>query len=650
MHKTIGLFAHVDAGKTTFAEQWLYHTKSIRQRGRVDHKDAFLDSHDIERERGITVFADQAIFHYNGHTYNLIDTPGHVDFSPEMERAIQVMDYAIVIVSAVEGVQGHTETVWQLLRKHGVPTFFFINKIDRTGADATRVAEEIRGSLTPNLCDLTAGWGERGWRDELIASVAERDERLLELYMDDAYDPALWLTALQRMIREGRLFPYASGSALQDIGVTEFLARFDALTDTAYDAEGPFAGRVYKIRHDESGSRVTYMKALRGSLAVREEIGYGEAGPDRLREKVTQLRLVSGSKATIVDRVDAGQLFAAVGLSAAAAGDGVGGLAEAAVYEVAPTLTSSVQFPAVIHPKDMLRCFKILDAEDPSLSVTWEEELEEIQLRVMGTIQLEVLERVVRERFGYGVHFGPPEILYKETVAGPVLGCGHFEPLGHYAEVHLRIEPGAPNSGLIFANECHPDMLPTQFQNLVKQHLFERAHHGLLTGSPLTDVKVTLVKGRAHNKHTSGGDFREATFRALRQGLEQADNVLLEPWYAFKIKVELDHMGRVLSDIQQASGRFDPPEIAGDRAAVTGRAPVATFLNYAAELAAFTQGRGTVRLSFGGYERCHDSEAVIAKRGYDKNADPAYTSISIFCAKGQGYGVPWDEAAAQMHV
>ncbi|MCC3376088.1 translation factor GTPase family protein [Cohnella sp. REN36] len=650
MYKTIGLFAHVDAGKTTFAEQWLYHTKSIRQRGRVDHKDAFLDNHDIERERGITVFADQAFFVYGGHTYHLIDTPGHVDFSPEMERAIQAMDYAVVIVSAVEGVQGHTETVWQLLRNHGVPTFFFINKIDRTGADAARVAEEIRSTLTPELCDLTGGWSERGWSDELIASVAERDERLLELYMEDAYDPALWLAALKIMIRDGRLFPYASGSALQDIGVTEFLAQVDALTDTAYDATGPFAGRVYKIRHDESGTRVAYIKALQGSLAVRAEVAYGPEGPDRPREKVTQLRLVNGAKSTIVDRVEAGQLFAAVGLSAASAGDGVGALAEAAVYEVAPTLVSSVQYPASIHPKDMLRCFKMLDAEDPSLSVTWEEVLEEIHLRVMGTIQLEVLERVVRERFGYEVSFGAPDILYKETVANTVTGCGHFEPLGHYAEVHLRIEPGAPNSGLVFANECHPDMLPVPFQHLVRQHLFERPHHGLLTGSPLTDVIVTLTKGRAHNKHTSGGDFREATFRALRQGLEQADNVLLEPWYAFKVKVELDHMGRVLSDIQQAHGRFDPPDIADGRAVVTGRAPVATFLNYAAELAAFTQGRGSVSLAFGGYERCHDPEAVTAKRGYDKNADPAYTSISIFCAKGQGYGVPWDEAAAHMHV
>ncbi|TYP75435.1 GTP-binding protein [Paenibacillus methanolicus] len=651
MFKTIGMFAHVDAGKTTLAEQFLYHTKSIRERGRVDHKDAFLDSHDIERERGITVFADQAIMSYNGTTYTLIDTPGHADFSPEMERAVNVMDAAIVVLSAVEGVQGHTETVWRLLRDRGVPIFLFINKTDRTGADVDRVLAEIRRDLSPDALLLEQVPITGQWPEEPAAFLAERDEALLERYMSGNFDAAAWLTAARTMVKEGRLYPCLSGSALQDEGVRELLAVLDALIDASWEEEGAFAGRVYKIRHDPNGTRLTFAKALGGRIRVRDELAYGQGpGGSRISEKITALRLYNGTKFKPVEEVRAGQLFAAVGLSAAAAGEGLGANAERTDYAIKPTMRSKADIPPRVPAKEALRAFRLLGAEDPSLAVQWEETLQEIQLQVMGSIQLDVLSRVVRERFGFEAAFGPPQILYNETIANTVTGAGHFEPLGHYAEVHLRLEPGERGSGLQVSSECHPDMLPVQFQHLVLQHLLERDHHGLLTGSPVTDMKITLLKGKAHNKHTSGGDFREATFRALRQGLEKAGNVLLEPVYAAKIKVPLAQVGRVLSDLQQGHGRFDPPETTGEHAVITARVPVATFMHYGEELASFTQGKGTLALAFAGYDRCHDADAVIARRGYDKRADPAYSSTSIFCAKGQGYPVPWDEADAHMHV
>jgi len=648
---TIGMFAHVDAGKTTLAEQLLYHTNSIRERGRVDHKDAYLDSHDIERARGITVFADQAVMSYRGTTYYLIDTPGHVDFSPEMERAVQVMDYAVLVVSAVEGVQGHTETVWQLLHKHRVPTFFFINKIDRVGADASRVLEEIRLNLTPDACGITGYLADGEVEEALRERLAERDEPLLEAFLSGAGSGAFWLEALQAMIREHRIFPCASGSALQDTGVIEFLEQLRRLTTTDYDPHASFGGRVYKIRHDASGVRMTYMKALSGTLKVREELRY-TSGQERTSEKAARLFLINGSRMLPVDQVRAGDLFAVVGLTAAEAGQGAGVYSDAdkLAYEMVPTLTSKVVFADTLNVKDVLKAFRTLDAEDPSLNVVWEESLREIHIHVMGLIQLEVLQQLVRERFRFDVAFGSPEIMYKETIASTVRGYGHFEPLKHYAEVHLLLEPGERGSGITFASECHVNELSLGNQNVIKTHLYEREHHGLLTGMPLTDIRVTLLRGAGHNEHTHGGDFREATFRALRQGLEKADNVLLEPYYEFKIKSEIDHLGRILSDIQRASGRFEPPRTTASHAVVTGKVPVATFMDYSTELAAFTHGRGSIQLVFGGYGRCHNEREVIERKAYRKDADPLYTSSSIFCAKGHGYIVAWDEAEAKMHL
>ncbi len=650
MNKTIGLLAHVDAGKTTFAEQLLYHTSSIQSKGRVDHQDSFLDTHELEKARGITIFADQAMMNYEGSGYCLIDTPGHVDFSAEMERSLQVMDYAIVILSAVEGVQGHTETVWQLLRKQGIPTLFFVNKLDRTGADLEAVVEQIHRQLTPDIVRVNGQLSAAHLEEELVAAVAEHDEQLLEDYLEGDYDDHAVVAVMARLIQKSELFPVMSGSALMDRGIDDFLHNLELLTGTAYNRQAPFAARVYKIRHELQGTRLTFLKITAGNLRVRDEVNYMSGSGEKLQEKVTSLRIYNGEKFTLVEEAEAGQLIAATGLSAAAVGAGLGELQQRARYELVPALKSKVLFDPELSAREVLRYFQMLGDEDPSLNVIWDEALQELHIHVMGAIQLEVLEQVVMDRFKLKVAFGTPEILYKETIAGEVYGCGHFEPLGHYAEVHLKLEPGPRDCGVVFQNKCHPDQLSTGYQNLVGQHVLEREHHGLLTGSPLTDVIVTLLNGRAHNKHTSGGDFREATHRALRQGLEQAENILLEPYYAFKIKVDLDLIGRVMSDIRQAHGSLEPPETHGDQAYISGTAPVATFMNYSAELASFSKGKGALSMQFGGYQPCHQADRVIESRGYHKNADPEYTSASIFCAKGQAYSVPWEEADDHMHV
>lgn len=648
MNKTIGILAHVDAGKTTFSEQLLFNTKSIRQRGRVDHQDAFLDSHEIEKQRGITIFADQAEISFNGSTYYLIDTPGHVDFSPEMERAIQVMDYAILIVSAIDGIEGHTETVWQLLQKHKIPTFFFINKTDRDNADPQRVLEEIRTSLSLDAIDLTDDFQNGSMSEELIEFIAERDEELLERYMDSGYNPDMWMTALKRLVNSRQVMAGCHGSALKDDGVMEFFELIDRLTESDYEAQLPFSALVYKIRHEPSGQRVTYLKVLSGRLQVRDEIAY-QANGENINEKVTQLRRYTGDKFAAVEFANAGELIAVTGLSKSVIGTGLGAVNAAPSYLATPALQSKVNFSPAIHPKEMLKVFKLLDAEDPSLHVTWDEHFQEIHILVMGVIQLEVLGQIVLERFGFTVSFEPPKILYKETIAHSVMGYGHFEPLRHYAEVHLKIEPAPRGSGITLANECHADDLSTGHQNLILHHLQEREHHGILTGSSLTDVQITLMTGRGHNQHTSGGDFREAAYRALRQGLEKAENRLLEPMYRFKIKVDTEHMGKVLSDIQQAHGTFEAPVMTEGKTLINGSVPVASFMHYPTEFASFTHGKGMLSLLSDGYDFCHNEEEIIEQIGYNKDADPEYTSTSIFCAKGQGYKVPWQEAEDAMH-
>jgi len=721
VNKTIGVLAHVDAGKTTFSEQILYHTQSIRSRGRVDHKSAYLDSHDIERDRGITIFSDQGVFTYNASTYYLIDTPGHVDFSAEMERAIQIMDYAIIIISAVEGVQGHTETVWQLLRNHNIPTFLFINKIDRTGASIENVLNEIRSKMTTDVLyihskDELNGNGEGNSSgmnkqerecktqsnetakqgnsrevknsetanqkfegkainskvdkqenindsigskimfdnlisDELVEFIAERDEILLEKYLGGKYQKDTWLSALRLMVKESRIFPCMAGSALQDVGIIEFLSVLDALTFTDYSSVGEFGGRVFKLRHDDQGNRVTYIKALSGTLSVKDKLCYGEIEEDGTRpsEKVNQIRIYNGNKFKTVESASAGEVFAVTGLSKASVGEGVGTVLEKSIYKMIPTLKSKVIFDSSINIKELLIKLKLLESEDPALNVTWNESLQEIHVHIMGVIQLEVLKQIIAQRFSLNVDFGPCQVLYKETITKATHGYGHFEPLRHYAEVHLRLEPAPRNSGISFSSTCHIDNLMPSYQNLIRSHIFEKEHHGILAGSSITDVKLTLLTGRAHQKHTSGGDFREATLRALRQGLEKAQCILLEPYYRFKIEVELDNMGRVLSDVQKLQGTFEAPITIGSKVILKGRGSVANFMNYSIELISFTKGKGSISLFFDGYDTCHNQAAVIEKIGYNKAADPEYTSNSIFCAKGAGYPVEGDKVEEFMH-
>ncbi|KEI98175.1 TetM/TetW/TetO/TetS family tetracycline resistance ribosomal protection protein [Clostridium botulinum] len=648
MNKTIGILAHVDAGKTTFAEQILYHTKSIKSRGRVDHKNSFLDNHKIEKERGITVFSEQGTFQYKDSTYYLIDTPGHMDFSSEMERAIKVMDYAVIIISGVEGIQGHTETVWNLLRKHNIPVLFFINKIDRVGANAENVIEEIKLNFTKRAFFIDKSLSNENLSSELIEFIAEQDECLLEKYLEDNYDKELWLNSMKKLIKSSKIFPCFSGSALQDIGIEDFLENLHILTYTEYNEEEKFSGRVYRIRHDEQSNRLTYIKALSGSLKVKDEIALPNIEDDFCK-KVNEIRIYNGDKYINVNKAEAGQIFAVTGLNSANVGDGIGTLKDKATYNMVPTLKSKVIFDETLNVKDVLRYFKILEAEDPSLNIIWNEKFQEIQVYIMGIIQLEVLKNLMEERFHILIDFGPCEILYKETILDTVIGYGHFEPLGHYCEVHLKLEPGERNSGITFENLCHTDDLTIGNQNLVKTHIFERDHHGILTGSPITDIKITLLTGRAHNKHTSGGDFREATFRALRQGLEKAKNVLLEPCYSFKMEVPLDCMGRVLSDIQKLKGSFNPPETIDNKAIIKGKGPVATFMDYSVEFISFTKGKGKFNFIFDGYDICHNEKDIIEKMAYDKSADIEYTSISIFCSKGQAFLAKYDEAEEYMH-
>lgn len=648
MNKTIGLLAHVDAGKTTLAEQILYHTKSIKTRGRVDHKDAFLDSHSVEKERGITIFQDQAVFYYGDSRYYLIDTPGHIDFSTEMERAISIMDYAVLIISAVEGIQGHTETVWQLLRKHEIPTFFFINKIDRTSADLKHIIREIKESLTGEICFLSENFLEVMY-EELIEFIAERDEKTLHYYLSEGFNKEIWINALKKLIKQNKIFPCLSGSALQDIGIEEFLKALDILTETEYLEDKKFSGRVFKVRHDEQGNQITFIKAISGKLKVREEVKINSNDKISI-EKISQIRSYNGSKFTTKDLAEAGEIFAVIGANSAKVGDGLGELRETIQYDMTPTLKSKVIFDSSLNPKEVLYKFRLLEKEDPALNILWEERLQELQVSIMGIIQLQVLKEIVKERFNLFVEFGPCEILYKETIEAPAFGYGHFEPLKHYAEVHLKLEPDLRNSGISFENICSAEAMTTGNQNLVRSHIFEREHHGILTGSALTDVKVTLITGRAHNKHTSGGDFREATFRALRQGLESAKNILLEPYYKFKIEAHVDFMGRILSDIQKLNGVFEAPQINEyDKALIIGRGPVATFMDYGVEFVAITKGKGKLSFTFDGYDRCHNEQEVIERIDYDRNADIEYSSSSIFCSKGQAYFVKGSEAKEHMH-
>ena len=645
MKKTFGIFAHVDAGKTTFSEQILYYTKSIRKKGRVDYKEAFLDSQKVEKERGITVFSDVGTFSYDGDTYYLIDTPGHIDFSPEMERTLSILDYAILVVSAVEGIQGHTETLWNLLKNRKIPTFIFINKIDRVGADVNKVYQQLKRRFSEDIC-LLSNNSLMNLSDEEIEFIAGKDEELLNLYFEDNYNNQLWIDKLKLLVKERQIFVATSGSALLDQGVREFLDIFNKLTMTNYELTDIFTGKVFKIRYDEKGTRITYIKALSGLLKVKDELVYNLNG-EEIREKVNEIRAYNGVKYEIKDVASAGEVFAVTGISNMKAGMGIG--IEDSTEEMIPTLTAKVLYDSTVNIKEVLKYLKILESEEKTLNVQYDEILKEMHINVMGKIQLEVLKEIIQERFNLNVEFDKPEILYKETIGNEVNGYGHFEPLRHYAEVHLKLLPGERGEGIVFENRCHNDYLTPGQQNLIKTHIFEKKHRGILTGSEIDDIKVILITGRAHIKHTEGGDFREATKRALRQGLDSAENILLEPYYNFKIEVDNQLLGRVLSDVQKMNGTFNEQQSVGDRVIITGRGPVATFMDYSLEFQALSKGKGGLSLMYGGYDVCHNAEEVIERIGYNKDADPEYTSSSIFCAKGVGYSVKGDEVVNYMH-
>lgn len=657
MNKIIGILAHVDAGKTTFCEQLLYHTKSIRKLGRVDHKDTFLDSHSIEKSRGITIFSGQGYFEYNDSNYYLIDTPGHIDFSPEMERSIKIMDYAVLIISGVEKVQSHTRTVFRLLKEYNVPIIIFVNKMDRIGANKEDIIKDLKLNLSENIVDISKSFNinENYELDtDLIEFIAERDEDLFNKYLDEDYDKDLWIKNMKSMLKDNKIYPCVFGSALNNEGIDSFLEKLDILTYTNYYEDDKFIGKVYKVIYDKSNTRITYIKALQGSINVKDEIRYMDS-----YEKINQIRTYNGDKFITKNSAKAGELFAVTGLNQSISGNYIFSkdfeLESINLYKdelsnkIQPNMKSKIIFDKSLNINDVYNYFKILSDEEPSLNVYYDENTKEISVHIMGKIQLEILKDIVKERFGFEIEFGPCEIIYKETVKESTIGYGHFEPLGHYAEVHIKIEPMPRNSGISFESNAFVDNLNIGHQNLVKTHVFEREHRGILGGYPITDVKITLLNGKAHNKHTSGGDFREATFRALRQGIEKVENILLEPYYKFKIEISMDYIGRVLSDIQKMSGEFEEPQVLNDKAIITGRGPVSSFMDYAMEIASFSKGTGIISYVQDGYDLCHNTEEILEKRNYNKNADIYYTSNSIFCSKGKAYIVEGDKAKEYMH-
>lgn len=639
MKKTIGILAHVDAGKTTFSEQVLFRMGALRSLGRVDHQDAFLDAHPIEKRRGITIFSDQAVFQAGEDTYYWLDTPGHVDFSPEMERAIDAMDYAIVVVSCVEGVQSHTETVWRLLKKHQVPTFLFLNKIDRAGADPTAVVEQIRARLSPEAvcCD---GLTPDSMPDTLMESIAERDEVALDQLLQGNTDPSFYLEILIREIRSRALFPVFSGAALSGAGIDAFLKMLLLLTRTEYAAleSAPFSAKVYKIRHEKQGGRVCFFKVLSGSVQVRDEV---------CGQKITELRQYQGMKYQLLPRCSAGDLCAVPSLNGVKIGDILGANAAWGDHsESEPMLQSTVTFDPPVRSDQVLRALRELEEEDPTLCV--ENDSSGLSIRVMGEIQLDVLTELLQERYGLNVRFGNRRVIFLETIAEPAIGIGHYEPLRHYAEVHLRLVPGPRGSGIRFESKCHVDILGLNWQRLIETHVFEKQHRGVLTGAPLTDVTVQLLTGRAHLKHTEGGDFREATYRAIRNALMNAKSVLLEPVCAFTLRAPAELYGRLAGDMTRLRADCEPPVYAGDMVEISGQATFREISEYARNLAAQTHGRGALTYRLDHYTPARDADALVAESGYNPLADD--TPDSVFCAKGAGFVVHWQDVPAYAHL
>ena len=631
----MGILAHVDAGKTTLSEGMLYLSGTVRKLGRVDHKDAFLDTYSLERDRGITIFSKQAVFSLGNRRINLLDTPGHVDFSAEMERTLQVLDYAVLVISGADGVQGHTETLWKLLKLYEIPTFIFINKMDQPGTDRESLLTELKERLDEGC--IVFG---KGKNVESLEEIAMTDEAVLDYFMEHE---TVRNEDICRLIRERKIFPCYFGSALKLDGVQELLAGFEEYMKP-FDGKKEFGARVFKISRDDKGERLTFLKVTGGKLVVKM--------PINKEEKINQIRIYSGAKYEAVNEVEAGGVCAVTGLSSSYIGQGLGVEKGTAAPFLEPVLTYQMILPEGADTTKVLRELKQLEEEEPLLNIVWNPALEEIHVQLMGEVQTEILKTMIAERFHLDVEFGTGKIVYKEMIKSPVVGVGHYEPLRHYAEVHLKMEPLEAGSGLIFDTDCSEDVLDRNWQRLILTHLQEREHPGVLTGAPITDMKITIVAGRAHLKHTEGGDFRQATYRAVRQGLKSAESVLLEPWYSFVLEVPSEQVGRAMSDIGQMNGSFEGPEAEDKQGMVrlTGTAPASEMRDYQREVWAYTKGRGRITLTLKGYEPCHNAEEVIEEIGYDSERDVDNPTGSVFCAHGAGFLVKWDEVPEYMHI
>lgn len=641
----LGILAHVDAGKTTLAEGILHACGTIRKAGRVDHKDAFLDNGEMERARGITIFSKQARVTWKDCDITILDTPGHVDFSAEMERTLQVLDYALLVIDGKDGVQGDVHTLWQLLGRYRVPVFIFVNKMDQPGTDREAVLTELRHKLDNNIMEIPSDIASE---PEAAEELAMCSEQLMEEYLENG---SIEADSVNDAICERKLFPCFFGSALKEEGITELLDGINSMTENMEYPE-EFGARVYKIGRDASGVRLTYMKVTGGTLRVKMMVGNSRSadGDNVWEEKADQLRLYNGAGYQMAEKVEAGDICAVTGLLKTFAGQGLGIESENSAPVLEPVITYRLILNDETDPVVALGKVRQLEEEEPELHVTWQEESREIHIQVMGQVQMEILKSTLAERFGIEAEFDAGSIVYKETLAEPVVGIGHFEPLRHYAEVHLLMEPGERGSGVQIASLCSSDELDKNWQRLILTHLEERIHPGVLTGSELTDVRIILIAGRAHDKHTEGGDFRQATYRAVRQGLRSGRNILLEPWFDFRLEVPADNIGKAMSDVTRMHGEFQPPVTEGDKCILTGSAPAAAMRDYSREVTAYTRGHGRLTCTLKGYEPCHNAEEVIAGCGYDPEADSANPTGSVFCAHGAGFVVPWYEVRDYAHV
>ena len=655
----IGILAHVDAGKTTLSEELLYLCGEIRKIGRVDHGDAFLDTYELEKERGITIFSKQALLKTENMEVTLLDTPGHVDFSAEMERTLQVLDYAILVINGMDGVQSHTMTLWRLLERYQIPTFLFVNKMDQQGTDHDALLNDLKQHLHENCVDFgrtqDTDYGMYEFTPEQLENIAVCEEDLLETYLEtDIVEDR----DIVRLIVQRKIFPCYFGSALKEKGVKDF---WNGVQKYTAEPKRPteFGAKVFKIARDEQGNRLTYMKITGGSLKVKTLLSSNSNGQslpgrkaeeDAWEEKADQIRLYSGAKYELTSEAEAGTVCAVTGLTRTYPGEGLGIEQESELPILEPVLNYQIILPDDCDPHQMLQKLRQLEEEEPQLHILWDSQFSEIHAQLMGEVQIEILKKLIWDRFHVAVEFGAGSIVYKETVAEPVEGVGHFEPLRHYAEVHLLIEPGEPGSGCQFFTACSEDVLARNWQRLILTHLEEKEHIGVLTGSPLTDVQITILTGRAHAKHTEGGDFRQATYRAVRQGLRKARNILLEPYYEFRLEVPAEMIGRAMSDVQKMQGTFDAPEVEGETAILKGTAAVAQMRDYQKEVVSYTHGTGKLFCSLKGYAPCKNQDEVVQNIGYDPEADLENPTGSVFCAHGAGFVVPWDQVEAYMHL